>query len=183
MQSTPPPCRARFASKVQLERAWTRSPVSRELAPATSPRDSPSAHDSVASQRDPPTFRRRRVYPSSSLLGCAAAMRSTIRSCSARLSSRHGTACKTAHASPTAAITEGVDLVVQGRCDLAPFLPASARVRNKPIESAWSLADGPAQVRGRTHFGESVHSLTTETKLAGDSCDGQARTASRSWRV
>src|SRR6266571_5940497 len=37
------------------------------------------AHDSVAIARDRPTFRRPRVYPSSSLLGCAAAMRSTIR--------------------------------------------------------------------------------------------------------
>ncbi len=37
------------------------------------------AHDSVAIARDRPTFRRPRVNPSSSLLGCAAAMRSTIR--------------------------------------------------------------------------------------------------------
>src|SRR5207248_3337353 len=60
---TPPPCRASFARKVPLERAWTRWPVSRELAPATSPPDSPSAHDSVAIARDRPTFRRPRVYP------------------------------------------------------------------------------------------------------------------------
>src|ERR1700736_380066 len=34
------------------------------------PRGSPSAQDAVSTQRDPPTLRRPRVYPTSSSLGC-----------------------------------------------------------------------------------------------------------------
>jgi len=83
---------------------------------------------------------------------------------------------ETSDGPPTAAIAEVMELTVQIRGNLAAFLPATDQVREEPIESAWSLADRPAQLRGGAHLDKFANGRAIEMKLVSDGSNRQTLT-------
>jgi hypothetical protein len=66
-----------------------------------------------------------------------------------------------------------VHLVVQEGSNFAAFLPATDEVREEPIESAWPLADRPAQLCSGAHLDKFANGRAIEMKLVSDGSNRQ----------